>query len=93
VTDVHSIQNLTVETVSKTHPLQKLRAKPKQFPNPKGIKPQWDTEIKAAPKDKSSPKPPYGYGYFAEPYDYKNQPVKKDISNAPLADDYSSNPH
>lgn len=67
-----------------SHPLQKLRAKPRQFANPKGIKPQWDTEIKADPKDKSSPKPPYGYGYFAEPYEYKNQPVKKDISNAPL---------
>jgi hypothetical protein len=29
VTDVHSIQNLTMESVSKTHPLHKLRAKPK----------------------------------------------------------------
>ena len=29
MTDANSIRNLTVETVSKTHPLQKLRAKPK----------------------------------------------------------------
>ena len=31
MTDANSIRNLTVETVSKTHPLQKLRAKPKKF--------------------------------------------------------------
>ena len=29
MTDANSIQNLTVETVSKTHPLHNLRAKPK----------------------------------------------------------------
>lgn len=29
MTDTHSIQNLTVESVSKDHPLRKLRAKPR----------------------------------------------------------------
>jgi hypothetical protein len=59
----------------------------KQFPNPKHIKPVLDTEIKSSPdtvKDRSSPKPPKGFAYYAEPYEYKSQPAKMDVSNAPL---------
>jgi hypothetical protein len=54
------------------------------IPNPKNIKPVLDTDIKANPKDKSDPKPPHGFAYFAEPYHPKDELIKKNIDNAPL---------
>jgi hypothetical protein len=67
----------------------KSRGAPADFsgrviPNPKNIKPVLDTDIKANPKDKSDPKPPHGFAYYAEPYHPKDEPVKKNIDNAPL---------
>jgi hypothetical protein len=75
----------------------KSRGAPADFsgrviPNPKNIKPVLDTDIKPQPKDKSNPKPPHGFAYFAEPYEYKNQPVKGNIDNAPLGNPVMNNP-